>query len=215
MKKKTIIILVIIGLIMICAMGYIHKRDKAYVSEEVRDEQRIESIQKFDARSSNVSESSTTAGTTTNKPNGINNGEGTVLNNRAAFLQKFENKDKDIGISIANNLIPSSLKYINYIIEDCEEDKIDNYFNTNKDTIYNVFGIDNITDFKNLYTVIKCLGNIGTVDIDIKTLEVLTNGANFTVNIKGENSSTTLYVQARVSNTKTMSSSFYLRVGKE
>ena len=209
MNKKKIFKIVFFILIVIACLAFLYNRDKNYVPIEEIDANRIESIKEYDARNN----SDTKTDISDSKIQGINNGESVVLTNRAAFLQKF--KDKDVGIAIANNLIPSSLNYINYIITDCEEDNIDKYYESNKDTIFNVFGIDNISQFTDLFNKVKPLGEIGEITIDINTVETAPNSANFSINIKGKNATTTLYIEANVSDKNTLKASFYLKDSKE
>lgn len=201
MKRKTIIKLVALILVIVSALTYVYIKNKDKVSVDEMDNQRIESIKSYDARQNDVQVVEVT-------PDEITNGKPLTLKNRAEFLKKFENVD--IGIVIANNLIPSVVKYFDIINEDCKEDKVEKYYAANKDAMNNIFGIENSDEFQPIYKAIKSAGKLKNVEITLDGLEVLGNGADFNLKLNGENGESTLYVKSVVSDTKTGKVSFFV-----
>lgn len=231
-KLKTVLKLGGTLIVILAALGYLKYKDTHYTkdnSQEAINEQedkRIASIENYDVKNT---DSNNINVVDEDPADNIDSANGTTikLDNRSDFLSFFSNNSKendtsssnsntssngilDKGIAIANNFIPSSIKYLNIISRDCNKDNMDQYFNKNQDTILKTFGIDNEEDFSDLVNKAKSVGTITSVTINKDSITMGNGGIDFTATLKGEEGNADISVSSMV-DTSTMKASFYIK----
>lgn len=201
LRKKHFIIASVI-IIFILGMKYMYTHDKNYVSNEDKDEKRIESMEKLEKESQ--------LGEHEDISEGKYAGEELVMTNRNEFINSFKEENIDKGIIIAN-VLPNNLIYLNIINEDCNEENIEKYFETNKDVIEELYSIGDLESFKSLYSKIKELGkSLNSFEIKKDTVEDLGNSIIFDIILNGDKT-VILNVKAVISDMSSMNVNFFIQ----
>lgn len=201
LRKKHFIIASVI-IIFILGMKYMYTHDKNYVSNEDKDEKRIESMEKLEKESQ--------LGEHEDISEGKYAGEELVMTNRNEFINSFKEENIDKGIIIAN-VLPNNLIYLNIINEDCNEEHIEKYFETNKDVIEELYSIGDLESFKSLYSKIKELGkSLNSFEIKKDTVEDLGNSIIFDIILNGDKT-VILNVKAVISDMSSMNVNFFIQ----
>ena len=201
LRKKHFIIASVI-LIFLLGIKYMYTHDKNYVSNEDKDEKRIESMEKLEEEAQ--------LGEHEDISEGKYAGEELDLINRNEFIDSFKGENIDKGIIIAN-VLPNNLMYLNIINEDCNNENIEKYFETNKDVIEKLYSIGDLESFKNFYSKIKELGkSLNSFEIKKDTVEDFGNSIIFDIVLNGDKK-VVLNVKAVISDMNFMNVNFFIQ----
>lgn len=115
------------------------------------------------------------------------------LENRMDFLENISNKDNGI---CAINGIHASFKYLELIIGDLKKFNSEEYYEANKITIYQLYGIQDSNSFNAFITNILSVGELKKYRIDIDKIEENGTELNLIVSIIGSEGSCTIPIKA-------------------
>lgn len=162
-KAKVRLILILLGFVGLFTYYYHLNKNKEPSLEDTFVD-RLLSIEKFknssefDSSNQKIAEGKTSQGS-----------EEVFLTNKAQFIEKAPNLDSALSVIAA---ITNGLNYSSIISEDIASVEHEQYFEKNKDTIIDLYGVTTFEDFNVIATKFIEAYPISEYEIDLNTLKI-------------------------------------------
>lgn len=114
------------------------------------------------------------------------------LMNRSDVFDKLFPDDVDAGTSMLN-AIAENFSYLPMINNELKEFTVKEYFKVNKDTIYKIFGINDLDTFSSFINKVGSVGSLQSYSVDIESFVNMENQFKVDVILKGDKAQVPLH----------------------